>query len=172
MIVMRVSGVVGLLFVLGACNGPALQTLGGADGASQVGDAPGAADPDSGAALDAPPASSPDADQPEATLDASGDAWSPPVQARDAAAGVSLDATTLDAAGPDPTARACNAAADDGGLCPLPPSTCADRRWLVYYDNGQCVSGQCTWGKRYLDCGTIGCFFGACQYPPTAQAAP
>ncbi len=92
----------------------------------------------------------------------------PPVVASDAEFGVSLDATDLDAQAPDPVDASCDSdAADEGGICPLPGSQCADARWLVYFDNGACVSGQCSWEKKYVDCSTIGCFSGACRFPPT-----
>ncbi len=87
-----------------------------------------------------------------------------PVVVRDAELGVSLDATDLDAPGPDPLDATCDGGAgDEGGLCPLPRSQCADGRWLVYYDNGSCVSGQCVWEKRYIDCSTLGCQMGSCR---------
>jgi hypothetical protein len=82
----------------------------------------------------------------------------------DAEPGVSFDATDLDAQAPDPVDASCdNDAADEGGLCPMPRSQCADGRWLVYFDNGACVSGQCSWEKRYVDCTILGCSRGACQ---------
>ena len=91
-----------------------------------------------------------------------------PVVAHDAEFGVSLDATDLDAPAPDPVDASCDSdAADEGGLCPLPRSQCADGRWLVYFDNGACVSGQCSWEQRYVDCSTLGCFLGACRIPLT-----
>jgi len=91
-----------------------------------------------------------------------------PIRVEDAALGVDLDATDLDGAGPDPVPASCDGdAGDAAGFCALPPSTCADSRWLVYYDDGQCVSGQCAWEKRYIDCASIGCFYGACRVPLT-----
>jgi hypothetical protein len=67
---------------------------------------------------------------------------------------------------PDPPPVACGAeAGDDAGPCPLPPSTCGDSQWLVYYDDGQCVAGQCVWQKRHRGCGGGGCFKGACAPP-------
>ena len=32
----------------------------------------------------------------------------------------------------------------------------------------QCVSGSCTWVKKYVDCGSIGCSGGWCHVPFTA----
>jgi hypothetical protein len=85
----------------------------------------------------------------------------------DGAPGLGLDATDLDAPGPDPAPVPCGADAAEAGFCPLPNSVCANSRWLVFYDNAQCVSGSCTWEKRYVDCGSIGCFVGRCQPPFT-----
>jgi hypothetical protein len=75
-------------------------------------------------------------------------------------------------AAPDPPPLACNAdAPSDSGVCPLPASTCADSEWLVYYDDGQCTSGLCTWQKKELFC-TYRCFQGACGSRPTAPLSP
>jgi hypothetical protein len=90
------------------------------------------------------------------------------VVGRDAEFGVGLDATDLDAPALGPVDASCDSdAGGEGGLCPLPRSQCADGRWLVYFDNGACVSGQCSWEQRYVDCSTIGCFLGACRLPLT-----
>jgi hypothetical protein len=110
---------------------------------------------------------------PAAVPDAAGDADTPVVDVADATdntLGVGLDATDLDAAGPNPPPSACaEDAGNDAGLCPPPRSVCADQTWLVYYDNGQCVSGQCTWEKRYIRCSVaLACWFGACQGSITA----
>jgi hypothetical protein len=91
----------------------------------------------------------------------------PPYSAGDAR-GVGLDATDLDAPGSDPPYASCGADAAEAGVCPVPYSRCADHRWLVFYDNAQCVSGSCTWEKRYVDCGSIGCSGGWCHVPFTA----
>ena len=41
----------------------------------------------------------------------------------------------------------------DAALCVPPPSFCLESsslgRWLLYYDNGRCVSGQCVWDLRW-----------------------
>jgi hypothetical protein len=102
-----------------------------------------------------------------ADSDSAGDVWSsgPPLQ--DAAPGVGFDATNLTTPGPDPGPVGCGADAAEAGFCPLPYSVCADSRWLLFYDNAQCVSGSCAWEKRYLDCGSIGCFVGQCRPPFT-----
>jgi hypothetical protein len=92
------------------------------------------------------------------------EAW--PDSAGDAR-GVGLDATYLGAPGPEPPYTGCGADAAEAGFCPVPHSLCADSPWLVFYDNAQCVSGSCTWDKRYVSCGTIGCFLGQCQIPFT-----
>jgi hypothetical protein len=62
-------------------------------------------------------------------------------------------------------------ASGDAALCSPPASVCADDYWLVYYDNGQCVSGQCTWQtpQHYCD---YGCIDGACRSRPTVPANP
>jgi hypothetical protein len=97
--------------------------------------------------------------------DGAGDEGAQPPTVEDAAPGVGLDATDLDAAGPDPSAAPCEGS--DAGSCGFPPSACADGRWLVYYDDGRCVSGQCVWEERYIDCSPLGCFYGACRVPVT-----
>jgi hypothetical protein len=72
--------------------------------------------------------------------------------------------------GPDPAPMACDVdAAADAAVCALPPSVCADdtdHRWLVYYDDGQCVAGQCAWQKLRTYC-AYGCADGACLGRPT-----
>jgi hypothetical protein len=117
--------------------------------------------PDSDAGSSGDGASADVASTLDAALDVANDVWSAPVTARDAEPGVGLDATDLDAPGPDPPALACDADAN-GGICVLPPSRCANGLWLVYYDNGQCVGGWCTWDKRYVNCGGA-CYSGSCQ---------
>jgi hypothetical protein len=110
-----------------------------------------------------------DASVPEAQASLfSPDAWmsSPDPPKRDAAPGVDLDATDLDAPGPDPAPVDCGAVAAEAGFCPPPPSRCASYRWLVFYDNGECVSGSCSWEKRYADC-AYGCIHDACRAPFT-----
>ena len=64
---------------------------------------------------------------------------------------------------PAPTETACStsASADASDVCPLPQSTCADGRWLVFYDNGQCTAGTCVWETRYYAC-TTGCSGHSC----------
>jgi len=115
---------------------------------------------------EAPGSDGPVANASDASDDSDGDAWSSgPYQ--DAPPGVDLDATNLDAPGPDPVPVACSADTSEAGSCPLPRSVCADGRWLVFYDNPLCRADSCTWEKRYLDCGNIGCFVGRCQAPVT-----
>jgi hypothetical protein len=67
---------------------------------------------------------------------------------------------------------------NDGGLCPPPRSQCLNSGsaydWLVYYDNGECVSGQCVWQTNYHYCGNTGqgvCNGGACVSSITAPTA-
>jgi hypothetical protein len=86
----------------------------------------------------------------------------------DSGPGVGFDATDLNAPGPDPAPVGCGADAAEAGFCSMPYSACADHRWLVFYDNAQCVSGSCTWVKKYVDCGSIGCSGGWCHVPFTA----
>jgi hypothetical protein len=110
-----------------------------------------------------------DATTPDAAVEAS--SMSAPAQ--DAAgatdAHVAVDATNLDAALPDPPPHACDADAEsEAGLCPPPPSVCADMYSLVYYDNGQCVSGQCVWEKRSMSCPLL-CEYGVCNAMTTIQ---
>lgn len=69
-----------------------------------------------------------------------------------------------------PLAASCDADASPGVIvCPPAPSTCLDSRWLVYYDDGQCVGGQCEWQQRDHFC-TGGCRASACA--PIATTAP
>jgi hypothetical protein len=77
---------------------------------------------------------------------------------------------------PPPPAVACDAeASTDGGVCAPPHSVCALQSPLVgdqgsaapllyYYDDGQCISGQCTWVLRAMPC-AYGCSAGACLFP-------
>jgi hypothetical protein len=37
--------------------------------------------------------------------------------------------------------------------------------WLVYYDQGNCVSGLCEWQTRYFECNSGACSNGACPLP-------
>lgn len=120
-------------------------------------------DPD--ASADAPGNLLPDAGS--LPVDSGLDAWSSSPAVEDAAPGPGFDATGLDAPGPDPAPTVCGADAAEAGVCPMPPSACADPHWLVFYDNAQCVAGSCTWEKRYNDCGPVGCFFGECRPPLT-----
>ena len=73
--------------------------------------------------------------------------------------------------GPDAPATVCDDDAGiDAALCAPPPSVCADDEgsyWLVYYDNGQCMAGQCAWQKIRKYCSN-GCWDGACASGPTA----
>lgn len=57
--------------------------------------------------------------------------------------------------------------------CDLPPSVCADGRWIQYYVNGRCVNGWCQWDVRFLDCSPngewMGCENGGCVFNGTAM---
>jgi len=155
---MRLEGAFALL-AMGACDQtpagtrPADASMAIVDAPSPLPDAPStpdAADAALAAASDAMPAAIPD------------------VSAGGGDPGVGLDATDLDASGPAAPAVACDVdAGGDSGLCPPPSSVCADSTWLVFYDNGQCVAGQCTWEKRYIECVVGWCIRDGCQAPVT-----
>src|SRR3954469_12644451 len=40
----------------------------------------------------------------------------------------------------------------DAGTCPLPPSTCLDTWYLVYYTGGDCVDGMCQFTTNLMYC--------------------
>ncbi len=48
-------------------------------------------------------------------------------------------------------AMAC-APADPGPSCPLPPSSCLDEHYLIYYTNGSCVNDTCTFEEQWMYC--------------------
>jgi hypothetical protein len=52
-------------------------------------------------------------------------------------------------------------ACSEAGACPLPASRCAGSGWLVYYDQGECDAGLCTWQERYSPCAAA-CRSGSC----------
>src|SRR5260370_42705699 len=108
---MRLTEAAGALLAMAACNVTPPQPL---TLEFPPPDADAGLSSDAGSAdVSFPPG--PDADAP---LDAARDVWSPPVPVRDADLGVGLDATDLDAPGPDPPALACDAdggASADGG---------------------------------------------------------
>jgi hypothetical protein len=60
-------------------------------------------------------------------------------------------------AGPPPM-MACSVAAP---TCELPPSTCLDSNYLVYYTDGSCVADQCQYTTNLLYC-PEGCVNGGC----------
>ena len=63
---------------------------------------------------------------------------------------------------PAPPPTACDVdASPDSGVCPLPASVCADSFWLVYYDDGQCGAGLCSWQATDHFC-SGGCRLGGC----------
>jgi len=70
--------------------------------------------------------------------------------------GAPLDAGDLPeiaCAGPDP--------------CALPPSTCANANYVVYYLGGECIGGHCSFEKRFRLC-PAGCASGGCRPESTA----
>jgi hypothetical protein len=69
-------------------------------------------------------------------------------------------------AGPQPPQVSCSGGDGGSGVCVPPPSVCASTVWLVYYDQGECDAGQCTWQERYARCAD-GCASGACRGPFT-----
>ena len=75
---------------------------------------------------------------------------------------------------PEAPAMSCNGGAAD---CQFPPSACGNNcdagacpnaDWVVYYDSPTCVSEQCTFTKRYFQCGnSTACSLGACRFNGT-----
>jgi hypothetical protein len=63
----------------------------------------------------------------------------------------------------DPPVVACD---PDGPPCELPPSTCADTNFLVYYTGGECAKSYCQWEKHFELC-DYGCWYGGCEAPYT-----
>jgi hypothetical protein len=50
----------------------------------------------------------------------------------------------------------------DAGECQLPPSTCLDPSYLLYYEGGACVDGTCQFTTHLMYCGENGCANGGC----------
>src|SRR5262245_62075468 len=69
----------------------------------------------------------------------------------DAGAGGNPCTTPAPSDGPDPPKTPCDPASD-AGACDLPPSVCANTKWLVYYVNPQCIGGFCQWDKKTFNC--------------------
>jgi hypothetical protein len=65
---------------------------------------------------------------------------------------------TVDA-GPPP-AMSCSMQAP---ACELPPSTCLDANYLVYYTDPMCVGDMCQYTTNLMYC-SIGCVNGGCQH--------
>ncbi len=66
----------------------------------------------------------------------------------------------------DPPSVACSLMdAGDAAVCSMPPSVCANKDWLVYYDHGHCVNGLCAWTKHVYECN---CSKGSCASVITA----
>ena len=51
----------------------------------------------------------------------------------------------------------------DAGDCELPPSTCLDQNYLLFYTGGNCVDGTCQFTSNLMYCGGAGCVNGGCQ---------
>jgi hypothetical protein len=58
---------------------------------------------------------------------------------------------------------------NDASTCVVPPSVCADERWLAYFTNGSCRQNRCQWQVLYRDCGALGCGVGGCILNVTAK---
>jgi hypothetical protein len=52
---------------------------------------------------------------------------------------------------------------DAGTSCPLPPSTCLDQYYLIYYTGGDCTDGTCHFMTNLMYCGPYGCTNGGCN---------
>lgn len=72
--------------------------------------------------------------------------------------------STLDAA---PPVVSC---AMDASVCEtLPASTCADAKTVLFFGEGLCVNGSCTWKQSTMPCGPQSyCVNGGCT-PPTTK---
>lgn len=62
-------------------------------------------------------------------------------------------------------------AGDAAAVCPPPHSVCGGPTFVLYYDNGACVAGQCTWEVRPTACPYTNCSAGACVYLGTSAPA-
>ena len=77
----------------------------------------------------------------------------------------SRDANSSFDAAPPVVSCAMNASACDS----LPPSTCADATTVLFFSDGACDGGTCTWKTRTMPCGAQSyCFNGGCT-PPTTK---
>jgi hypothetical protein len=65
-------------------------------------------------------------------------------------------------AAPPPPQVSCPASSGGSDACPPTRSQCVSSQWLVYYDQGVCVGGQCSWQERYASCSGSRCVSGAC----------
>jgi hypothetical protein len=68
-------------------------------------------------------------------------------------------------AGPQPPQVSCISGDGGSSVCLPPQSVCVSASWLLYYDQGDCDAGQCTWQERYVAC--FRCANGACLSAPT-----
>ncbi|MGO9837621.1 MAG: hypothetical protein ACLP1X_25815 [Polyangiaceae bacterium] len=67
----------------------------------------------------------------------------------------------------------------DAALCPPPHSVCTGARGsgesvtteMLYYDDGECVGGQCFWQLGLVKCAD-GCGNGGCVFPSTTPPPP
>jgi hypothetical protein len=81
-------------------------------------------------------------------------------------ADAALDAVYVVPDGPPPSVDAAPppmpACMADAGTCQLPPSTCLDDWYLVYYTGGDCVDGTCRFTTNLLYCPST-CMNGGCS---------
>lgn len=94
------------------------------------------------------------------------------VPAIDAAIAGFIDAAPLplDAPPPPPTVDAgpppAMACSPDAGTCELPPSTCLDTSYLLYYTAASCEFNTCMYASALMWC-QFGCYSGGCMSPLT-----
>jgi len=80
------------------------------------------------------------------------------------ASDASRDAASSSDAAPPAVSCAMNASACNS----LPPSTCADATTELYFSDGTCDGGTCTWKTSTMNCGAQSyCVSGGCTPPVT-----
>jgi hypothetical protein len=55
--------------------------------------------------------------------------------------------------------------------CEFPPSRCVDDRFLLYYQDGECIDGRCRWREEFYRC-RLSCSGNGCNDNVTFPAAP